>query len=335
MLAKSLIACNETDPYALVHVFTRAELTWADDRLSAKKTELRWATVEGRGKSQAATYRHWPHLLRSSYSTTDWSTAMILIGMCSAEEGKLLNKGVFPKFTLTQPTVPEGTTKWVVRGTPGLHWSCELKRVPNTGGHKHAGGPTGKLSPKSGTIPSSGVVTGIKHKTPAVAGDIELKYKIGTTSGSVYSRAMIAGLVELPVTSAIERVGITKTHPQSHYGTQAMTAAIVSLAEKYYKKFSKPLGVNDISLIWGGLFDHKATWAAPHATHRMGVDADIRTKDMSKDQKAFLVKEAKAMKFKVLEEKDPPHHHLTLQATKPLLLKFTRRTRKSKKTSLT
>ncbi|WP_448245124.1 hypothetical protein [Pseudoxanthomonas mexicana] len=56
---------------------------------------------------------------------------------------------------------------------------------------------------------------------------------------------------------------------------------------------------------------------------------------MSKDQKAFLVKEAKAMKFKVLEEKDPPHHHLTLQATKPLLLKFTRGTRKSKKTSLT
>jgi hypothetical protein len=256
---------------------------------------------------------------------------MILLGMCTAEDGKLLAKGVLPKFNLTQSTSPEGTIEWWIRGTPGMRWSCVLKRVPNTGGHQHAGGPTGKLTPTSGTIPSSGVVKAIKQKTPAVAGDIELKYTIGTTSGSVYTRAMVPGLVELPTTSAIERVGVTKTHPQSHYGAPAMTAAVVTLATKFHKKFSKPLGVNDISLIWGGLFDHKATWAAPHKTHRTGVDADIRTKDMTKEQKDFLVKEAKLLKFKVLEEKDPPHHHITLQATKPLLLNFARSKEKARK----
>ena len=254
---------------------------------------------------------------------------MILLGMCTAEEGKQLEKGVLPNFNLTQTTVPEGTTEWWVRGTPGMHWSCELTRVQDSGGHKSGGhknakGPTGTLKPKSGTIPASGVVKGVKHKTSAVSGDTELKYTIGSTTGSAFSRAMITGLVELPLSAAIVRVGITKTHPQSHYGVPAMTAAIVVLATKFYKRFAKPLGVNDISLPWGGLFDHKATWAAPHKAHRTGVDADIRTKEMSKVEKEFMVKTAKDLKFKVLEEKDPPHHHITLQATKPLLLKFAR-----------
>jgi len=37
------------------------------------------------------------------------------------------------------------------------------------------------------------------------------------------------------------------------------------------------LFINDISLPYGGLFDHQATWNVPHATHRIGLDVDVRT----------------------------------------------------------
>ena len=37
------------------------------------------------------------------------------------------------------------------------------------------------------------------------------------------------------------------------------------------------LQVNDISLYYGCLFDINANWRPSHITHRMGLDADIRT----------------------------------------------------------
>lgn len=40
----------------------------------------------------------------------------------------------------------------------------------------------------------------------------------------------------------------------------------------------EPIGINDISLSDGGLFDVGAPWDIPHGYHRRGTHADIRTK---------------------------------------------------------
>lgn len=36
------------------------------------------------------------------------------------------------------------------------------------------------------------------------------------------------------------------------------------------------IGINDMSLVRGGLFDINNNWAQPHMEHRVGINADIR-----------------------------------------------------------
>lgn len=47
------------------------------------------------------------------------------------------------------------------------------------------------------------------------------------------------------------------------------------MATDYYYQFSATLGINDMSLPWGGLFDICGDWEPGHDTHRIGTAVDM------------------------------------------------------------
>lgn len=74
-------------------------------------------------------------------------------------------------------------------------------------------------------------------------------------------------------------------HPQNHSATETFWKAIKTTAERYHNEFYcyktgslryKPIGINDMALPHGGIFDVFATWRPPHYSHHRGKAADIR-----------------------------------------------------------
>lgn len=86
-------------------------------------------------------------------------------------------------------------------------------------------------------------------------------------------------------------------HPHNHYGTSTFNKVLEKIAQQYYDEFScyeeaedgthlgyQPIGVNDMSLPYGGVFDVNQNWKTPHSSpgHHKGLAADIRVKDPKK-----------------------------------------------------
>lgn len=111
-------------------------------------------------------------------------------------------------------------------------------------------------------------------------------------------------------------------HPDSHFGTSGIISALHALALDFESEF--PAGpnmkYNDISLVWGGLFDayikNKAPrppdWTPPHCGHRWGTSADIRVSHLTMAQREKLKTLLKSRGFgKPLEHSS--HWHCTLR----------------------
>jgi hypothetical protein len=153
----------------------------------------------------------------------------------------------------------------------------------NSGGHNHhsASRPKGTFQPASGSTGTSGLST--TYTSPEVSGVIETIITGTAPNGTplipgVFTIGVeIAGLVALGAGANYDLVGATATHVDNHYGTGGMNGSLVTLANSFAAAFSGGrLAYNDMSLVTGGLFDINATWARPHASHRFGVDADLR-----------------------------------------------------------
>jgi len=71
------------------------------------------------------------------------------------------------------------------------------------------------------------------------------------------------------------------------------------------------VGINDMSLEWGGLFDFRSTWASPHDYHRTGENVDVRTVDKTKKQLYDLKGIIEDEGCRIRPESNPPHWHLT------------------------
>ncbi len=69
--------------------------------------------------------------------------------------------------------------------------------------------------------------------------------------------------------------GQTTTHPDNHYGATYTVETVGIIAMEYFRRTGTTLGINDMSLEWGGLLDIDGNWTTPHITHRKGTSADI------------------------------------------------------------
>ena len=88
-----------------------------------------------------------------------------------------------------------------------------------------------------------------------------------------------------------------------------------ALAFAFYQEFDKPLHVNDMSLVSGGLFDINDNWQTPHSMHRDGRNADLNRSTMSDTKRTYFQQKAQALGFTVevhpSGEGKPYHWHLT------------------------
>jgi hypothetical protein len=105
--------------------------------------------------------------------------------------------------------------------------------------------------------------------------------------GTFLVEAHVEGLEPLPQSEWYE----TASNPCGHtagkqfYATPELIRKLTELSKRYVEWYEEENGqrirvsFNDLSLIWGGIFDYKPArrWDCPHALHRVGTSADVNT----------------------------------------------------------
>ena len=152
-------------------------------------------------------------------------------------------------------------------------------------GHDHGVHPqanAGTLLPMTCLIAPESSLCQVIYSAPQIAGEEQLTaiLKQGTTEverRSATMRIRVPGLEAL-TGSAIgswQLTGQTGAHSSNHYGTPYANSRIRAMATEYFDFYGESIGINDMSLSGGGLFDHQGTWAPPHNSHRTGTSVDI------------------------------------------------------------
>jgi hypothetical protein len=93
-------------------------------------------------------------------------------------------------------------------------------------------------------------------------------------------------------------------HPDYHWGIPSMVDSLKTLAVAIQDSLpgSPDVEYNDISLVWGGLFDildpgttRPPYWTLPHCSHRFGTSTDFRTKQFNWSADPSLARRLKAL----------------------------------------
>jgi hypothetical protein len=160
------------------------------------------------------------------------------------------------------------------------------------GGHVHDGNrPHGTLAASSCLVNLAADGTGscgVAYR-PSEVGGVEtvIAEADGFDAAEARVKVEVAGLVDLAAirTNFFRLTGQTSTHPDNHWGTPETITNVQLIALDYFTLFEATLGINDISLRQGGMFDICATWNpagtcsnAPgggHVSHRVGKGVDI------------------------------------------------------------
>ena len=122
----------------------------------------------------------------------------------------------------------------------------------------------------------------------------------------------------------IDLVGDTTAHQgQGHHGTTGMNYALGQLAKVYYAQRAAKLGVNDMSLPFGGTFDIGPTvkhpewkfWNYPHKGHKLGLEADLNVVYPDADFVNILKDQGVWINNDALWKSEGNHFHVNLSGT--------------------
>lgn len=173
--------------------------------------------------------------------------------------------------SLNKPAPPEG-----------CNVKLTIEPIEQSGGHSHAGSrPKGTITPAALTLPG-GIMSAqnATYKSSEVSGEEKI---IANVNGEKKAEAKVT--VKVPDLHQLsggalrltgnERPGPGDRHPANHYGTYSTVVNAGSMAADFYDKFNATLGINDMSLPGGGLFDISGAWVPPHSSHRKGTSVDI------------------------------------------------------------
>lgn len=175
---------------------------------------------------------------------------------------------------------------------PAPSYGCEIKLriepAEGTGGHSHDGNRkahTGKVEPDSILFVPGESLLNAEYTSGEVAGTEKIIAESLDSNGSVLSTQSVSidvkfpGLEPLSGSEYYTLSGATSGHSSNHYGQFWMNWMIDFVANDYFEETEAILGVNDMSLEWGGLFDigppDGAFWSTPHKSHRKGTSVDI------------------------------------------------------------
>ncbi len=188
--------------------------------------------------------------------------------------------------------------------------------IERTGGHQHGGTmPAGTLT---GTVIPTGAtgLASVTYRAAVFGGGVEIR---GTADGAVEAvdtiQVRVVGLVELADGGTVDTIGVTTTHPDSHWGTPGMVAALLALGDSVQGRFGRGIAVNDMSLPSGGKFDLNNGYgpSGTHGEHRVGTSTDLRTNDFIPSQLKFVKRTWERLGGTVHDETDNPkgpHFHL-------------------------
>ncbi|MCL4558946.1 MAG: hypothetical protein M1491_10075 [Deltaproteobacteria bacterium] len=176
----------------------------------------------------------------------------------------------------------------------------DIKRVDSSneyenGGHSHdhatVSTAIGFFDNNTCTTDSSGSCDVTWHP-PEASGLYELKvYVDGEPDVANTQRFMVGveGLTSLVPSSYYRLTGQTNSHPDNHWAMEDVIGNIQKMASAFYRDNNATLGINDMSLVYGGLFDIDADWNIPHSLHRLGRSVDIDSHAETSDYNYMLV----------------------------------------------
>ena len=162
----------------------------------------------------------------------------------------------------------------------------DIKRVDSSneyenGGHSHdhatVSTAIGFFDNNTCTTDSGGSCDVTWHP-PEASGFYELKvYVDGETDVANTQRFMVGveGLTSLVSSPYYRLTGQRPAHPDNHWAMEDVIGYIQQMSSEYDTYYNATLGINDMSLIYGGLFDISADWNIPHSLHRLGRSVDI------------------------------------------------------------
>jgi hypothetical protein len=121
-----------------------------------------------------------------------------------------------------------------------------------------------------------------------VASPVSGRYNITATLQN-YATVTETKAITIQSTNTFSRLGSASTYqltgtttqhpsPSNHWSRDALISAIQATAADYSSRViatGLTLGINDMSLPLGGLFDWHGNWGPPHALHRKGCSVDI------------------------------------------------------------
>ncbi len=231
--------------------------------------------------------------------SSDWLLGRGLNALAVSGPG-VVNPGVPPDtgYATAAPFIAPGSgtievTSYDCGVIPNVAFTIQREFIDGSGGHAHANEPSldgvSLLDAYDGTTDRNGHWSTTLH-----AGQIgsTIKYTASTqnllgrpfTSKPLFVTTGFANLTDSGENDPnIRYTGNTSTtglrHPSNHNGSPELHAFVRSMAGLYNANADPAdqgsLGLNDMSLPVGGVFDLNGDWSPPHARHRFGTDCDI------------------------------------------------------------
>lgn len=217
---------------------------------------------------------------------------------------------------------------------PGVQLSFTIDVKANSGGHDHddTTRPKGTLSALQGVTDANGEVK-ITFTAPEAAGIHTITVTCTSCSPAKVNKEIqvkVPGLVEMlpdtakPATYTL--VGATGNHKSNHWFTANSVVTLGKVADAMFKTGWGAVGVNDGSLMWGGLFDIKGGWRPSHHEHRVGTEVDLsvtnprKVTDQQKEKTYDMLckKDNTGFSIQTLWHQDdgyPEHFHMYLDGT--------------------
>lgn len=159
------------------------------------------------------------------------------------------------------------------------------------GGHNHGSSPIrrGLLNVRMGEriiIPEQGL--SVTYEAPELAGEVQIQNdgwdpnggSIGALSDSFIQIRSSTDFIKLSVPGLVFDVA---SHPRDgDYGRMILQEKLNEVVKEFREIVIEDFGITPptlesegANLSWGGVFDYKSNWMAPHCAHRHGIELDI------------------------------------------------------------
>ncbi|MBS1962111.1 MAG: hypothetical protein JST04_07845 [Bdellovibrionales bacterium] len=159
----------------------------------------------------------------------------------------------------------------------------------DSGGHLHPleGRPMGSFFPGPSCVTDGSGSCQVRYDAPEIGGveTVSASMAGALTSNALDLKIEVPGLKPLEANPLFYQLTGTENfsyHPGNHYMAEENYIDIVAVV--FFDQFDAMLGINDMSLPMGGLFDigpgddeskTSEFWKPPHSLHRLGRSADV------------------------------------------------------------